>query len=814
MKSLKIAAIFIVFFSLFSVNGQQGRRKQDKTREIEKEEKFESTERNLWGVIIDAKTKTPLEYATISVINKKTNGILKGIVTNTKGKFDISIDKEKKDYYLLIEFLGYKSKFIKTLDLTKDKINLGKILIQSEENQLEEVVIRAETSKTTFKLDKRVFNVGKDLTNSGASTMQILENVPSITVGMKGGISLRGNSNVKILINGNSSASKSSGKAALNGIAPDMIERIEVITNPSAKYDAAGTAGILNVILRKERKSGLNGTVSINGGSPKSYGLGVNLNYRTNKINLSGGISGEYNSFKATDNSVTKYKKASSLIKSRISNGNGINTSKELSANWGIDYNITKTDFLSAAASLGFSEGNNNSSYKYSTIRTSGTTNATRTETGENKSPNYELNVNYKKTLGGKDNHTLEARYSGFNYTEDNKAGFTNKGITNNKQLSNTKFTEGSNTAQIDYKYPFGTDEENAALEIGLKYRNRKLKNNYNVADFTGGNWVNNANFSNVFSFNENLWAGYITYGQEFGKFGVKAGLRTENTKLTTKLETTNKSDGQNYIDYFPSLHTSYKLTDDLSLQLSYSRRISRPDMFSLNPFESIRDQFSQFQGNPSLKPEYSNSYEFGMIKNLEKGSLFASVYTKTTSNTVEEFPSTGVNGIIITKPQNIGSRQDLGMEFNGSYRIADWYKVSSEFNWFYYSRTAPNISIKSNQWSASLSNTFKLPIKLDAELSFNYNSKQKQLFQTQNDNFYTNLGLKKILFKNRISLNLSIRDLFNSRKYSYTTNQVEFYRNQNARWGGRQINLGISIKLGKADVENGEMDDYGDDFH
>lgn len=817
MKLPRIISTLALFvLSVYSTEAQKRSSVKENTREMVLEnDTFESNERQFRGIILDSKTNAPLEYATISVINKKTSGILKGTITDQKGKFNITIDKEIENYYFLIEFLGYKFQTISVLDFSKDKIDLGTILMQLEESQLDEVIVTAEVSKTTFKLDKRVFNVGTDLSNSGASALQILENVPSVTIGIKGDISLRGNSNVKVLINGNASASKSNGKAALNGISPDMIDRIEVITNPSAKYDAAGTAGILNIILKKERKSGLNGALTANAGTPESYGLGVNLNYRTDKINLSGGINGDYTSTKSYDKSVS-IDKTQVPNESRFSNGNGLAKEKDLGANFGMDYNISPTDFLSVATSVGISKGDSKNTYDYRTVVGNTTANANRAETSDNKSPNYELSTNYKKTLGGKDEHTLEARYSGFNYTEKNRAGFINTGTFDTQQRSKTKFSEGSNTAQIDYKYPFGKKEEEGTLEFGAKFGNRKLKNDYSVDDLSAGNWINNASFTNLFQFNENLWAGYSTYGQEFGKFGVKVGLRLENTRLSTKLENTNQENKQNYTDLFPSLHTSYKFTDDFSLQLSYSRRILRPDMFSLNPFESISDQFSQFQGNPALKPEYSNSYEFGAIKNLEKGSLFASVYARTTNNTVEETQQL-VNGITIVKPLNIGERNDLGVEFNNSYRVTDWFKMTSEFNWFYYKRTGNYLNqvfnFNSSQWSAGLSSTFKTPIDLDAEISLNYTSKEKQLLQTQNSNFYSNLGLKKKLCNNRITVNLSVRDLFNSRRWNTIVDQPSLYRSQNFRWGGRQINLGVSIKLGKANVEGGETGDYGDDY-
>jgi outer membrane receptor protein involved in Fe transport len=417
--------------------------------------------------------------------------------------------------------------------------------------------------------------------------------------------------------------------------------------------------------------------------------------------------------------------------------------------------------------------------------------------------------------LKGKEDHTLEASYDAFQFREKRNSIFSNTGtlLTNPKQLSNIDFTEASSTAQVDYTYPLN---ETGKIEIGSKYRLRKLKNTYKVDDLIAGNWSSNSNYTNVFNFQEKLLATYATYGQEFGKFGIKTGLRLENTNLITTLENTSQENKQNYIDFFPSVHTSYRFTEKLSLQVSFSRRISRPDMFVLNPFESIRDNFSQFQGNPSLKPEYSNSYELGVIKYYSKGTLNATVYGKTTTNTVEESLLVQ-NGISITKPLNIGNRNDLGIEFNGTYQATDWLRFTSDFNWFYYKRTgnynSQDFNFSSNRWIAGITSKFKLPKKLNAEFSLRYRSKQQQLLQTVNENYYVNFGMRKKILNNRMSLNFSVRDIFNTNRYRLVSNQPNIYRSQNTRWGGRQFNLGVSFKLGKADMEEGDMDDYGDDF-
>lgn len=816
MNTLKY--IFLAIFLSFCIENSFAQQEEHSDEHEEThDEHFDPNKNYISGFVFDQNTKTALEYATVSVFDKRTETVLKGVLVSSDGMFEIELDKRNSEVYVVIEFLGYESKKIENLVFENQEIDLPNIYLGPNVKQLKEVVVTGEVSRTIFKLDKRIFNVGKDLTSSGASTLEILENIPSVTTDLKGNISLRGNNNVKVLINGNASASTSNGKSALNGIAPDMIERVEVITNPSAKYDAEGTAGILNIILKKERKSGLNGALNLQTGIPNNHSLGAFINYRTENLSINGGVKAGYNTYISTDESLTRDKTANP-IQNFFANGDGENDSKIFNVNLGIDYNLTKTDFISAGGALGISKGDRNFNYDYRIDDLDGNIKniSKRSENTSTDSPNHEYFLNYKKTFNGNEEHMLEAKYSALYFADFFSSVFVNSGdvLSNTQQRSSTDFTETGKSIRLDYSYPFG---EEGKIEIGAKYDIQRMKNTYKVDDLIDGSWMKNTNFSNVFIYNEDLLGAYATFAQEFGKFGIKTGIRLEQTNFKTLLEETNKESIQNYTNLFPSVHTSYKFSEDFSIQLSYSRRISRPNMHTLNPFESISDNFSQFQGNPALQPEYSNAYELGTIKDFDKGSLNVTIYARTTTNTVERTQNVN-NGVTIIKPYNIGKRNDLGLELNANYKAANWWRVSSDFNWFYYNRTGnylnQNFDFSSNQWMAGLTNKFKLPIKLDAEVTIKYRSRRKLLLVTIDDYFYTNLGLKKKLFNNRMALNFTVRDLFNTRKFGLLSDQDDFYRFQSTRWGGRRFTLGASIQLGKAEVQKSGSNYHGGGFH
>lgn len=755
------------------------------------------------GKIIDKKSKLPLEYATISLLEKTNNSFLNGSITNKQGEFEL--ETKENNFYLKINFLGYKELVIKDFKIKNNEVDFKNIIIQANQETLDDVVISAEKSQTVFKLDKRVFNVGSDLSTAGGSALDVLNNVPSVDVNLEGSVSLRGNSNVQILINGKPSVLTSGNSNTLGTITADMIERIEVITNPSAKYDAEGTSGILNIVLKKSEKKGLNGSVSINTGVPNNHSIGISINRRTEKLNLFSQLGIGKRTFDKNFEGKTINKKSAnqSILDSKSS---GEKNEQFYNILLGTDYHINSLNVITLSGHYGYEIEDETSKTDYSLSSSANEMiyKSQRNEITEATNPKWEYDLQYKKSFTENKDRSLIMSAKGSFFGKDKTSDFVNSGEvgnTNNlKQNAKTDFSEAEYTFQLDYTHPFS---EGNVFETGTKYKIEKLTNDYQVNDLVNNIWKSNVNYTNVFEFDQKILGTYFTYSYELEKFGIKAGLRVENTQLETILKNENKKNIRNYIDYFPSVHTSYKFTKKFSLQLGYSRRIYRPHMWDLNPFNSLRDNMNMFTGNPYLKPEYTNSFELTGIQNFEMASFNIAAFHRRTNNVINETVTVEENASI-TSPKNIGESFNTGVEVNGKTEPFRWLAFLGDFNWTHYRRTgnyeSQDFDFENTKWSARFTSKFKLPAHIDVEFKVRYRSKYKELEQDMAENFSANFGIRKKLLKGRAIINLSVRDAFNTNRHKFSSSTSSYYFSEN-HWHGRHITLGFSFGFGKGEA-------------
>ena len=367
-------------------------------------------------------------------------------------------------------------------------------------------------------------------------------------------------------------------------------------------------------------------------------------------------------------------------------------------------------------------------------------------------------------------------------------------------QESRTDYKLEEYTFKLDYTHPF---LEKYTLETGAQYAINNVSNDFAVSDFIDGEWVNDINFTNIFDLDQNVFGLYATGAFEGEKWGIKMGLRLENTQINTLLETTNESDKQDYTNIFPSAYTSYKVSDNFSMQLGYSKRINRPGLRQLNPFSNIRNNFSLSEGNPDLQPEFTNSYELTSIHKIDKASLNFSLYYRNTTDAVERI-TVFEDNVSISRPENVGTNNTIGFEVNGKYNPIDWWTINGDFNINYFDRNgvyeSESFDFKGDRWSARLTSKFKLPAEFDFEFTGDYRSAYETLQQTISDILFFDMGLRKKIVKGKIILNLSIRDLFASRIDETVTSQSDFYL-FNSRQRGRFISFGISYGFGKGEA-------------
>ncbi len=754
------------------------------------------------GKVIEASTKQPLEFVSVMVMDAVSNQPVAGTTTIQDGTF--TVQSKKTNIYINVSFIGFKTQVFKNLTVSKSNvIDLKTISLAEDAQQLDEVTIRAEKSQTVFKLDKRVFNVGKDLSSTGASALEVLNNVPSVNVNIEGQISLRGSQGVQILINGKPSVLASEEGNALGSITADMIEKIEVITNPSAKYDAAGTSGILNIVLKKSEKKGINGGISLNTGSPNNHSIGLSLNRRTEKFNLFSQLGYGRRTFPRTSRNTSLNKTTNDLLTTI-----GDSEKNETFFNFilGTDYHINEQNVITLSGRYAFEDEKENAdqNYQFTNQAQVVTQSWNRKELTTASNPKWEYELQYKKDFKDHKDRSLLFSALGTSFGKDKNSDFNNTTIIganpNAAQKAVTSFAEYQYTFKLDYTHPF---QDTFTLETGAQYVIDDVSNDYEVQELVNNNWVVDTNFSNVFSYKQNVFGLYSTLAYEGEKWGIKGGLRLEATDLKTKLVTTNQNNNQKYTNLFPSFHTSYKVTEAVSLQAGYSKRIFRPELWDLNPFTSFRDNFNLSTGNPNLKPEFTDSYEITSIFKIEKGSLNFGIYHRATQDVIEEI-TTFVNNVTTSKPDNIGTNNTTGVELNAKYSLTNKITFMGDFNYNRFKRRGQfaqtNFDFNGNQWSSRVTGKFKLPANFTLEATGNYRSKFKTVQSEVADNLFMNLGLRKKMFNGRLNANLSVRDLFASRVRESITNQPSFYQTSYSR-RGRFITVGISFGFGKGEA-------------
>lgn len=764
------------------------------------------------GQVKDAQTATPLSFSTIRIFNNTDQKLVGGNIANEAGEFSIS--STYGTFYAQVEFIGYKSFKSVVFTLSKEKkiVDLGIIQLGASNSTLDEVVVQAEKSTMVLALDKKIFNVGKDLSNAGGSASDILSNIPSISVDAEGGVKLRGSDNVRILIDGKPSGLVSfKGGAGLQQLQGSLIEKVEIITNPSARYEAEGMSGIINIILKKEQKQGFNGSFELIAGNPANYGVSANVNYRHRKINffVNYGIS-----YRDTRANGTLFQNVFSNDTTFTLNQTNSGSVKGLNNNikGGLDFYLTDKDIFTASylfrrsdvrriTDFTYDDSNN----KTETLRTLTFRQQDETET----EPNSEYSITYKKSFDKKGQElTTDIRY--LDYWERSDQTFKQNGFwaDGKPNSANTKLQKSLNDEaekqillQVDYIQPIGKEGK---IETGLRTSFRDMTNDYSVTEQNAsGNFEPLAGLTNNFVYNENISAAYGIIGNKTKKFSYQVGLRAELTNVTTTLKQTNEVNPREYANLFPSTHFTMNLANENALQVSYSRRVRRPTYGDLSPFVTFSDQRNYFSGNPNLNPEFTNAFELGHLKYFEKGSFSSSLYYRQTSGKIESIRSVNSAGISTTLPLNLVGQNSYGAEFATNYTPAKWWKLDFSWSFFRAITDGSNVSdsYKSDtySWFARQTSKFNLPKGIDLQVRANYEAPQLLAQGRRGYLFYVDLAMNKDVFKGKGTLTLNVLDVFNSRRIRTVIEGENFYSNRDFLPRQRQVNLTLSYRLNQA---------------
>ncbi len=803
------------------------------------------------GKVIDDELNVPLEYATISVENVENPSDLTGGITNAQGEF--SVEVKNGTYNIIIEFISYETKVFKNRTVKGD-IDLGTIKLGLGSENLDEVVVRAETTQVDIRLDKKIYNIGKDLTTAGGTVSDALNNVPSISVDIEGGISLRGNENVRILINGKPSAMAGFGNTdVLSQLPAEAIERVEVITSPSARYDAEGTAGIINIILRKKETLGFNGSINVNGGIPENASVSANLNYRTDKFNLFTTTGYRYNESPGYAYFDTRYFEPREDVflgnleyDRNIEDRDYDRINRGFNTNVGMEYYIS--DLSSITGSVFYRLGDdrdvtlNQNDYILNGENLLGTT---RMETENEEDESIQFALNYIKKFDNK-GHELTADFQFENDSETQDA-FIEEPITYNNTGTDAVRVPSESTItiedqqeyllQADYVRPIG---EESQFEAGYRGNIENEVTDYELyQEDADGNFILNENQTNVFDYTENVQALYSQYGTKFGDFSFLLGLRLENTNLKGKIDSELTEEelqeefsfdidtdfDNNYLGLFPTVNIIYELGEEENLTLGYNRRINRPRGWYINPFPSRSSRNNIFQGNPNLNPAFSNAFDLGYLKRWEKFTLTSSVYyqreTDAFQRVQEEVFITGPNGqdieVIRSIPFNLATNDRMGGEVGFLYNPADWLRLNGSANLFRFKLDGEFNGIDYSQdnfsWFGRFSSKVSLPWKIDWQTNLFYRGPSDEIQGTQEGILNIDLAFSKEILNDNATLSLNVRDIFNGRKRNSFTTTEFFEQDSEFQWRqGQSVNVSFIYRFNQKKQQqrrNGGGEDY-----
>lgn len=768
------------------------------------------------GSLTDQQSQA-VPYASVALLSAKDSTLVTGAVSDDAGNFEISA--QPGSYIVKISFLSYQEQWVPVSNST-GSVDLGRIIMRSSAKELDEVVITGEKSQMELQLDKRVFNVGKDLSNIGGNAADILDNIPSVSVGVDGTVSLRGSENVRILINGKPSGLTMRDPDALRQLQSNLVERVEVITNPSSRYDAEGEVGIINIVLKQNQQKGINGTFTATAGYPEFFGGSYSINIRRNKANFFSSYGADYRKAPGYGDTFQRFDRDEGIV---TSNRNSDRTSSELSHNLrgGLDYFFNDKTSVTGSVMYNLDDGLNTSVLNATTFLNEQLTSSTiRTDNEREDEYNIETAWNFKREFSSSD-HTLTTDFQFIRNRDGETSDYTqNSDGTSVIQRGANSAKEQNWFLQSDYVKPFSNDGK---FEAGFRSNNRSVNNDYNLEELNAdGNWIPFPAFNNNMIYTERIHAAYVMAGNKFSKLSVQAGLRGEYSDIRTELTATGETNPRKYFNLFPSVNLGYEITKNKTWQLSYSRRINRPRFRDLLPFNNFADTRIFFMGNPNLNPEYTHSFETGYLINWEAGSVLSSAYYRNRQGVIERITMVDDEGITTITPINLSTQHAYGLEFNVSLTPKKWWQINTSAN-FYRAITDGQYNEErffSDTHTLNTRTTSKMTLfnRVEFQASFNYRAPRVTTQGKDLSQYSLDLALAKDIFKGKGTITANVRDLFNSRKQRSITEIIPaspeedyYYSTSDSQWRPRQFRVTLTYRLNQTKERRDRENDNGE---
>lgn len=766
----------------------------------------------IYGKVIDSQTKKPVEYATVALYSKRDSSLTTGTVSGKDGRFLLK-ELRRGRYYVIIDFIGYKPHNLGDISInpsTGEEVDLGVLTLEQDLTMLKAAEVVEDKKQMELLMDRKVFHVENNVNNSGASASEVLQNIPSVEVDIDGAVSLRGSSNVNVLIDGRPSGlTGASRDAILDQIPADAIDRIELITNPSAKFDPDGTAGIINIILKKNKLEGFQGSVRLSASPGMQYSASLGLSRRNEKSNIYGQYSYRYSDqFSWSDSDRLTYFTDSNYRQDQNSDGNRIRQSHTVKL--GADFYLNPKNTLSIAGLYSPRTGTSGDSLLTRVTKDDARVEDYRRDNeGTDLSGSYDLNLSYKRKIGSKDNN-LVAEVSGTRRLgSKDQLFFQNEFDEDMVLISDSAFVEAQYSDNVNQTYiglidfTWASENGNTKLETGWKSTLRTMDSDLNAFDGSSlFSMENDTNRSNHFIYNEDVHALYAVVGQKLNKFSLSAGLRAEQAYTNSKLVTTDESFQNNYFKLFPSGHLNYTLNDNNQVQVSYSKRINRPRTRNLNPFPNYSDPLNIRKGNPFLLPEVIDSYELTWMNTPKWGTISSSLYYRHVHDIIRSVRVVDEMGVATSQSQNLASMKNWGVELVTAGKLAKWWSFNLSGNFYHTASDGSNLASELNSegwsWNTKLNSIWKWGNGWNLQYSANYRAPFVHLQGSMSSRFYMDLGAKKSILKDRGSIGLRVSDILNTNQMSYNSQGANFDQDVTRKRESRNVYVTFSLNFGK----------------
>lgn len=758
------------------------------------------------GKVVENSASTPVEYATVTLYKATDSTMIDGLVTGASGTFEFK-KVEAGTYYITFRFMGFRKVLISDINVSQSSPakDLGTITLKPESTNLNEVEIVGDKPLVEYQVDRKVVNVDQQINAVGGTAVDVLENIPSVTTDLEGNVALRGSTNFTVLIDGKPSLL--TGSDALQQIPASTIDKIEIITNPSAKYNPEGTAGIINIVTKKNSLNGLSGIATVSASTSPDISGDVTLNYRTKKASITIGANASNRQMTGYRNSnrQTYYEDSTAYLQTNSTNKmirNGYNFKA------GIDYSLTEKNTITAEANYRAFDRDRNDNAKnqqWSNLDMSRLNYLTLdSNTARHPMLQFTLQDVHKFNTDGTE---LSARLT-YEGGDDKGKQLTRQSLMDDtweipeqtilNYKDNTLESEKEWDGALDFTQNF---KDKSKLEAGFQMQLESNLTDYDYYnwDSISNNWIYDTINSNKYDFIDNVYALYGTYEKQWKKLGLKAGLRAEYEDRDLE----QKTGGQDYpyqkFDFYPSAYFTYYLPYNQQIQVNYSKRVNRPGGFALNPYPMFSDAFNEFTGNPALEPEYAHSMELNYQKLFGYSYLSIESYYRITTNKISRVQSVNNEGVMVSTMENINNDQSLGVEGSGNVKVNSWFTINPSATVYYYQlnqNTDSTVDIThSTNWNFKIDLSANLKSHTRIRLNGNYDSPSVTADGRREGTYYIGIAARQDFFDSKLSITLNVRDLLDSRHMINISEGSNFYSRSESWRNAPIVSLTVSYK-------------------